>query len=176
MPQPWHTSTAVLDARVIMRHYIAAVEAIWTRLPAAVVALRPHPADDSGPVSLLRERFPRLEVDARPDVLEVLSECDLCVGGTSTAILQAGLVGTPAVLLNVTGYEWGWPLGGETSVAVARSQSELVEVLERWLETGCLPGRDDLLSALGADGGDATERLLRVLAGRAPAPTPTPVS
>jgi hypothetical protein len=160
--------TAKLDGRFPLRHYLTALRALTRCLPDATVVLRPHPSDDPAPTLQMLERFSRANVaiDLSVDVLEALSRCDLCVGVPSTATLQAALVGTPVIALNVSGFEWCWPLGATTRVPIARSEAELAGWLERWATGTQLPGREDLLAALGAgDPAAAIERLLALLDG-----------
>ena len=63
----------------------------------------------------------------------------------------------------MTGFDWPWPLGGDTAVPVANSESQLADVLKSWRGGAVLPGREDLLDGLGADNGDATARLLAMI-------------
>jgi hypothetical protein len=163
LPQPWHPGSSTLDTRVVMRHYTAALDALRASLPDAEVVVRPHPADPLAPVAKLRERHPQVQCDVRSEIGDVIRTADLCIGGTSTATLQAAIVGTPVVILNISGHEWRWPLGGATPVPVARNREELERWIERWSRGESIPGREQLLAALGVDGGDATERLLRLL-------------
>jgi hypothetical protein len=92
----------------------------------------------------------------------------------STATVQTALVGTPVIVLNVFGFDWAWPLGGDSEVPVARSADELAGWLKRWAAGETLPGREDLLGALGAGRPDPTGALLRLVAApAAPAETLT---
>ena len=163
--QSWLWSTAMMDARIIMRHYVTALEAIQRRLPRARVVLRPHPSHDLAPVEVVTKQFAALDltVDVASDIMRLLSEVDLVIGSASTAAFQAALVGTPVIMLATADFDWNWPLGGATSVPVARSADELVAHLDGWAREGTAPGADDLLAAIGADGGDGPGRLLRVL-------------
>lgn len=158
-------STALFDDRFPMRHYLAATEAIAQALPGASVLLRPHPSESRVIVSSVAERCPGVDVslDTSPDVNAAVAGADLCIGTPSTVSFQAALAGTPVVVLNVSGYEWGWPLGGRTRVPIAHSAQELAEHLGRWRANGGTPGREELLEALGAGGGDASARLLELL-------------
>ena len=62
------------------------------------------------------------------------------------------------------GFEWRWPLGADTTVPVARDGAQLRAWLERWAAGEALPGREDMLAALGADiAGDPVERMLAIL-------------
>ena len=166
-------TTSVLDDRITMRSYVVAIEAIARRFPDAEVVLRPNPRQDSSAFAYLQQRFPDVRLVQRSggDIVEVHSDVDLTIGGASTSTFQAALAGTPAILLNLTGTAWPYPLGGEaTAVPVARSAAELDAALAAWADDGVLGGRDDLLQALGVDGGDAVQRLLGILDGRPPAP------
>lgn len=159
---------ALLHGRIEMLQYLTAIDAIAARAPNATVVLRPHP--ERGRVvaerAVAKRSKIKVEVDSSSPILELLSECDLCIGTASAASLQAALVGTPVIALNMSGYEWLWPLGGGTSVPVARSEDELAGWLTRWLAGEPMPGRDDLTRALGAHGEDASERMLEVIASR----------
>jgi hypothetical protein len=157
--------TARIDARFGMRHYRTVATAVGNRLPGAALVLRPHPADDLAPVLELMRRCPGVDaqVDTTTAIVDLLGEADLCIGVPSTAAFQAALVGTPVIVSNVSGFEWEWPLGEATTVPVARSEAELVEWLDRWLGGAPLAGREELLRALGANGADATDRLVRIL-------------
>ena len=163
LPQPWHPSTAALDGRVWMRHCVTAIETVRDAVPDAEIVLRPHPSDPANLAPHLADRFPGLIADSRTPILELLAGCDLCVGGTSTATLQAALVGTPVIFLDVSGQSWNWPFGGDTPVPIAQSAAELADWLTRWRSKGELPGSEALLSALGADRPDPTARLLTLL-------------
>ncbi len=158
-------ATSMFDDRYSMRHYLAAIEAISAALPGARVLLRPHPAEGRVIVQTVADRFPGVDVsvDTAADVNEAVAGVDLCIGTSSTISFQAALAGTPVVVLNVAGYEWGWPLGGRTRVPVAHSAAELAERLEAWRANGGTMGREELLEALGAGQGDAASRLLALL-------------
>jgi hypothetical protein len=160
--------TATVDGRIVMRHYEGALAAIVERLPDATVILRPHPSQGAAPIAALRARFPalRLAADGAGAIHAFLAAGDVCIGGMSAATLEAALVGTPVIVLNLTGFDWRWPLGGDTRVPVARSVSELAEWLAQLRSRGTLPGREDLLQALGANGGDPTQRLLDAIEGQ----------
>jgi ADP-heptose:LPS heptosyltransferase len=155
---------ARIDGRIWMRQYETAIRAVRERIPEAQIVLRPHPSEGLGAARVVTERFPgELEIDGASPILDYLESCDLCIGGVTAATLQAALVGTPVIALNLTGFDWRWPLGGETTVPIARSPEELGDALDRWRAEGVLPGREALLDALGADGGDGPGRFLAVL-------------
>jgi hypothetical protein len=168
MAQSWELGSMLIDPRDVMRHYLTAVGAIRHTLPGALITLRPHPTDDLGPARELCRRFPDLRIDVATDLVTLLRDCDVCIGGPSTGTLQAALVGAPAILLNVTGRDWYWPLGGNTTVPIARSEPELSGWLKSWARGEALPGREDLLAGLGAGGQDSSERLLARLQGLRP--------
>ena len=150
-----------------MEQYVTAIRALQRCVPKATVILRPHPSQGLSPISVLRARFPQvdMEVDVQSDIMEVLEASDLCVGATSAATFQAAIAGTPVIVLNLADFEWSWPLGEGTTVPVARNEDELAAWIDRWRAGEALPGREDLLAGLGVDGGDPTERLLEVLDG-----------
>ncbi|MDP2712946.1 MAG: hypothetical protein Q8O56_17180, partial [Solirubrobacteraceae bacterium] len=167
--QPTLSGTLLDDPRITMRQYDVAVRAVLDRCPSATLVLRPHPAEGPDAAAAIVARFRALdfEIDRATPIADALAACDLCIGTITTATLQAALVGTPVVALNLTRFEWRWPLGGDTTVPVARDQRQLADWLARWEAGGPLPGRDDLLGALGAsvEGADPTASILAVVAG-----------
>jgi len=162
-------STCVLDERITMRSYDTALKAIFARFPDASVCLRPHPSQDREAFPVLRSRFPDrdLREETAMDIIDLLRGVDLCIAGASTATLQGALTGTSVIALNLSGSEWPFPLGGDSAVPVARSAEELDSSLEEWQRRAALPGREDLLKGLGADGSDGAARVLSVLDGGA---------
>jgi hypothetical protein len=158
----------LIDRRIEMRHYLTAIDAILARAPSARIVLRPHPERGRGAALAAAERREgaNVEIDAGSPIMELLADCDVCIGTASAATLQAALVGTPVIALNLNAYDWLWPLGGGTRVPLARSGAELTEWLGRWLGGERLPGQEELLEGLGANGGDASARMLDVLAAR----------
>ena len=159
------TQTSLFDDRFAMRHYDTAVRAIAAALPGARVALRPHPSESISAVNAFAEHVHgvAIEVDRSGDIEAALDRSDLCIGTPSTATFQAAIAGTPVVVLNVSGYDWCWPLGGVTTVPIAHGDEELADWIRQWAAGNDLPGREDLLRAIGADGGNATDRLLKLL-------------
>ena len=170
--QNGHPYTSRFDERVVVRHYVAALAALEATLPEAEVVLRPHPSQDLAPVRAVLGRYPRLRgsVDSASDLHELVGSADLCVGSLSTSTLQAALTGTTVAVLNVTGFDWTWPLGGETPVPIARDAEELAAVVRRWQTQGSLPGQDALVEALGADRPGAVDRLARLVTAAAGRP------
>lgn len=166
--------TTTMDARLRLRHYCGAVHAVLARHPRAHVVLRPHPSDEPMLPADVVARFEGSDVtvDDGTDILTLLEDSDLCVGASSTATFQAALVGTPVVVLNLSGFEWEWPLDEASDVPVAHTERELGEWIDVWADGGVLPSRDDLLDALGAHGEDACGRVVELLARNgSPAPT-----
>ncbi|MFL5886788.1 MAG: hypothetical protein ACJ77M_17090 [Thermoleophilaceae bacterium] len=164
--------TVTIDARLLMRHYCIAMRAVLDRFPGARVVLRPHPAIPPEPLAAVIERFPGADVtiDKASDILELLRSSDLCIGSSSTATFQTALAGTPVVVLNACGFEWWWPLDGSSGVAVAHSEEELARWIATWADGEVLPGREELLDALGAGPGDAVGRALELLTRTRPTP------
>lgn len=168
--QNGHIFTSMFDDRVALRHFDMALRTLAEALPGARVVLRPHPTQDLAPARAALRRFPALEVELDPvtPILDLLAGADLCVGSLSAATMQAAIVGTPVIVLNITGFEWVWPLGADTPVPVARSEDELRGALERWRTSDELPGRVELLEGLGADRDDGVERLFELTTRRLP--------
>jgi len=168
LAQPAPYGVGLAGPRIAMRQYAAAVGVLLAHRPHARIVLRPHPSAARREAELeLAARFPgaTFEIDGSSAILDLLARCDLCIGTITTATLQAALVGTPVVALNLMGFEWRWPLGGETTVPVAHDERDLRTWLDRWSSGSPLPGREDLLRALGAstDGDDPTDRMLAIL-------------
>jgi hypothetical protein len=174
LAQPALPDVGLTSPRIAMRQYDTAVGVLAERCPDARIVLRPHPSGGRQAEDELAARFPRasIEIDSGSSILDVLAGCDLCIGTITTATLQAALVGTPVVALNLMGWEWRWPLGATTTVPVAHDAAALATWLDRWRDGPPLPGREDLLAALGARAGgdDPTGRMLAILDGAAPAP------
>src|SRR5688572_5505062 len=99
-------TTATLDERITMRSYEAALTAIARRFPDATVVLRPHPVEDPATGPEVVRRFPHLDVQiqAGGDILDFHRDVGLCISGATAATLQAALVGTPVVVLNLSGW------------------------------------------------------------------------
>jgi hypothetical protein len=159
--------TSVIDERMEMRHYAAAIRAALIAAPDAAIVLRPHPSHPRATAEKVQRMFAEasIAVDTDTDTRELLARTDICVGTYSTMTLQAALAGGAVVILNLTGREWGWPLGGETPVPIARSVEELATWFERLIQDPTLrPGEDALRAALGDTQGNVSERLLGVIA------------
>jgi hypothetical protein len=165
VPEPERITTLV-PSRAAGDYSVAAVRAILRRFPKAEVTLRPHPASGMESIHAARMSFPDADIaiDKSSDIVELLRKHDVCIGSKSTATYQAALEGCSVVVLNLTGSEWKWPLGGDTPVPVARSEEELETALVRVVADGDAPGRDALLLALGDPDGDTSGRLLGLVA------------
>ncbi len=162
----WRVST-LRDGRIMQQHYLAAIEGSAKAVPEPLIVLRPHPSFAAGAAEAICERYPhlRIEVDRTTTILELLARSDVCIGTYSTASLQAALVDTPTVVLNLGGTDFPWPLGGKTTVPVAHSRDELASILERLVAgEGGQGGREELLAALGVVPGDAIERVHELIA------------
>ncbi len=170
--------TASMDDRCGVRHYVTALRAIAAAVPGAIAVLRPHPADDPAIIEAVRTAVPApsFVVDAITPILALLHGADLCVGVPSTAVLEAAVGATPVMALNLTGIEWAWPIGPDGPVPVARTGSELEDLLAGWAAGGPVPGRPELLEILGLRSGgeqDGPRALLALAAGRRPAVRPS---
>ncbi len=167
LAQPALPDVGLTSPRIAMRQFTTAIEVLRERCPHTQIVLRPHPSGGQQAEDALAARFPdtSFEIDRTSPIRDVLAGCDLCIGTITAATLQAALVGTPVIALNLMGFAWSWPLGGDSTVPVAHDAAELAAWLERWAAGTPLPGREELLSALGADaaGGDPTERILAIL-------------
>jgi hypothetical protein len=143
-----------IDDRVSMRHVSAALHALAAARPGTTVTIRPHPAEHEPEIfGAAASRYPELEVrvDTGSSIDELLATGDLVVGAVSTATLQAAAAGVPVIFLNVSGSEAPWPFDGSTEVPSASSAQELTDEIPRVLSSEGVPGRRDLLEALGVD-------------------------
>jgi hypothetical protein len=102
--------------------------------------LRPHPLEPS-PDAFLRLLPDSLSarVDVATPLADLLEECSRCVGGVSTATLQAGVAGLPTTFLDATRGELPGPF---------EQEGEL--------------GQEEAAEALGVTG-DATQRVLDLI-------------
>ena len=118
----------------MLDHYQQALSGLARAAPGAEVVLRPHPSQDLRPVRHVMDQAPDLKVsiDPRTPIDALMAATDLCVGSLSTATLQAATCGAAVVVLNVTDFDWRFPLGGDTPVPVARNASELATLVGTW--------------------------------------------
>jgi hypothetical protein len=154
-----------VDNRVSVRHVLAALDALSKALPGASVTIRPHPAEHEPEIFerlAAAARGLEVGVDVTSPIDDVLRTADLCVGAVSTATLEAAAAGVPVVFLNVTEKPARWPFDGSTDVPVACSSEELAEVVPRVLASGGVPGRAEMLEALGARA-DALDRVVGLI-------------
>jgi hypothetical protein len=159
--------TARMPARTASVHCATALTAVVRVLPDARVTLRPHPSHSIAGIEAARARFPdfAVDIDRSTPIVDLIRHHDICVGAQSTAVFEAALTGIPVVVLNVTSFEWNWPLGGDTPVPVARNSDQLSAILAKLTMTngGEPPGRQELLAVLGATGHDGSARLVELL-------------
>jgi hypothetical protein len=157
--------SARVDNRVSIRHLDAALRALAEARPNTVAIIRPHPSEHEPDIFVpLTSRFPRLRVvvDGESPISEVISTADLLIGAVSTATLEAAAAGVPVIFLNVTGWTAPWPFDGSTDVPLAASAEELATLIPRVLSSGDVPGRAEMLDALGVKA-DATDRVVELI-------------
>ena len=70
--------------------------------------------------------------------------------------------GVPVIFLNVTGHDAPWPFDGSTDVPMARSEEELAALIPEVLASGDVPGRAEMLGALGVKA-DAVDRVVDLI-------------
>ena len=116
------------DARVSQRFVAQALRTLEEDRPGSEVLLRPHPLEPS-PDAFLRlvpeGSSLRVQVDVRTPLDRLLAQCDACIGGVSTATLEAGVAGLRTTFLNVTGSELPEPFEREGEL----EQERLAEAL-----------------------------------------------
>jgi hypothetical protein len=154
-----------VDQRVGLRHVNSALRALATTRPGTVAIVRPHPAEHEPEIFARHAaRYPELavRVDTQSPIVELIEAADLCIGAISTATLQAGAASVPVVFLNVSGRRGPWPLDGSTDVPIASSSEELTELIPQVLSSGLVPGRTELVEALGVRA-DATDRVISLI-------------
>jgi hypothetical protein len=154
-----------VHARVAPALVETALDALQRTRPGTLALLRPHPADyDSSGYATLRERFPalRMEVDVSSPIGEVISRADLCIGGVSTATLQAALAGVPILFLNVAGVARPYPFDASGTIPTAETADELAPLITEALVGQRQPERSVIEDALGVRP-DAPERVLALL-------------
>ena len=93
------------DARVSERFVARALRAVEEQRPGSEIVLRPHPLEPS-PDAFLRlvpgSCSLGASVDTRSPLDELLERCDYCLGGVSTATLQAGVAGLRSSFIDAT--------------------------------------------------------------------------
>jgi hypothetical protein len=162
MTTPLSTGT---DVRVTAKHMRAALDGLSAAASGCEVSVRPHPLDLERDLYLrIAGDYPGVTVrlEAGGPVEQAIGAADLCVGALSTATLQSALLGTPAILLDVTGMELSWPFDGSGAFPTARCAEELASLVGSLRSGPETPGREAALEALGARPG-ATERVADVV-------------
>jgi hypothetical protein len=141
------------DARISRRSVETGLAGLAAARPGSTVVLRPHPQDPDPEAHATAAPGLQVMVDRATPIHELLASCDLCIGGVSTATLQAGALGVPVVFLDLTGMPTAWPFDGTSEVPMARDAGELVDQVRRAVAAPDVLGGDALAEALGvADG------------------------
>jgi hypothetical protein len=156
--------SAQIDGRISMAHVATALQGLAAARPGTVAIVRPHPGDqDPTSYAALAPRYPelRIELDVRTPIESLLASCDLCVGGLSTATLQACVLGVPTVFLNVIGLERPWPFTA-AELPTAIDAESLADEIATVITLPEAPGRGAALDALGVRH-DAVERVLDLI-------------
>ena len=165
MPEYASRMSTWVPARVVPDLLEAALEALERVRPGTLALVRPHPADyDPDGYAALAERFPalRVEVDVASPIDAVVERADLCIGGVSTAMLQAARVGVPIIFLNVARVARPWPFDGSGAIATAETADELAPLVTDAVAGRGQPERQVIEEALGIRA-DAPERVLALL-------------
>jgi hypothetical protein len=154
-----------VPARIVPAFVEASLQVLQSTRPGSVALVRPHPADhDPDGYEVFAAQFPglRLEVDFTSPIDAVLARADLCIGGVSTALLQAALTGVPIVFFNVARVAWPWPFDGFGAIPTAETAEELASLVSDALAGRGQPARQVVEDALGILP-DAPERVLALL-------------
>jgi hypothetical protein len=133
------------------------------------ITVRPHPALGRKDYEVLAADAGADDVDTTTPGRELLAGAAVCVGALSTMALEAALVGTPVVMLDVEGGDWPAPFDGRGDVPYARDADEAASALADALATGEVRGRETLLDALGVPVSDPVGRVVDWLDEVAPA-------
>jgi hypothetical protein len=137
------------DIRVGRRSIELGLNALALARPGSTVILRPHPSDPAADSYATNVSGLTVRVDRQSPIEELLAECDLCLGGVSTALLQAAAAGVPVVFVDVTVLPSTWPFDGTTDLPMAASVHELAVQIRRALAAPDVCGGDALSEALG---------------------------
>jgi hypothetical protein len=152
--------SARLDDRAPARHLEAAVTALRRAEPRLRITVRPHPALGRADYELLAVEAGADDVDTTTPGRSLLAGAAVCVGALSTLSLEAALVGTPVVMLDVEGGDWPAPFDGRGDVPYARDADEAAAALTDALTSGEVRGRETLLDALGVPVSDPVGRVV----------------
>jgi len=148
-----------------MSHVSTALSALKEARPGTTVTIRPHPAEHEPEIfEHLASAHPELEVyvDATSAIADLIAASDLCVAGVSTAALEAGAAGVPVIALNVTGRPARPPFDGSAGLPLATSIAELAQLVPTVLAAKEVPGRSQLLEALGVKA-NAQDRVIGLI-------------
>jgi hypothetical protein len=154
------------DARLSQRSLEVGLAAVAAARPGGTVVVRPHPLDPDPDAHARSVPGLRVLLDHSSSIDELLSTCDLCIGGMSTAMLQAAAAGVPVVFLDISGMPPAWPFDRTTEVPFARGVDELAEQLQRAIAAPDVLGGDALAEALGVRPG-ALDQLVELAVGLA---------
>jgi hypothetical protein len=147
------------------------VEALL-KVERTTVLLRPHPSEDSSEhMRLANARPERIRFGSTVDVFAALRESHLLVCQSSTVVLEAALLGIPAVTVNFTGMLDPSPYARLGLALSVSDPSRLTVVVRRLVEDAefyrarrlALQGRSALETLLGPVDGLATERTGRTI-------------
>ena len=161
---PSRLSTRI-DNRVSVQHVNAALRALAAVRPGTVVTIRPHPAEHEPEIfAAAAPRYYELDVrvDTQSSIDDLIASADLLVGAVSTATLQAAAAGVSVIFLNVSGSAAPWPFDGSTQVPIAGGAQELAGLIPGVLSSEDVPGRPELLEALGVDA-DAVDNVIALI-------------
>jgi len=159
------TISCIIGPRATSQHLEAAFAGLAAARPGTSVIVRPHPFDrERDHYRLLAARYPelRVELDATTPIGALMGRCDVCVGSTSTATLQAAASGVRTAFLNTTGVPTEWPLGEGQPFPAAGDADELAGLVAELDRSPEVPGRKAALDALGVRG-DALERVVALV-------------
>ena len=159
--QPASPFSLRADARVSRRSLEVGLAALAEARPGGTVVVRPHPQDPDPDAHARKVPGLRVLVDRTSPMGDLLGSCDLCVGGLSTAMLQAAAAGVPVVFLDITGMPTAWPFDRTGELPVAGDATELAEQVQRALAAPRVLGGDALVEALGVRPG-SLERLVEL--------------
>lgn len=160
---PARLSTSI-GGRFTMSHIATAVTALARTRPGTAVLIRPHPSDlsaDCYELLAASHASLRISIDASSPIESLLADADLCIGGLSTATLQACVLDVPTVFLDTAGIERPWPFQG-SSLPVATDVPSLAESIVSVLGSSEIAGRQAAAEALGMRP-DAIERLAELV-------------
>lgn len=126
--------------------------------------LRPHPSESRDFYGKLIEKYPNFTIDGARDVDDSIAGCGLVIGPASTALIQAILLGRPAICANFSRFEFARPFVEGSGLPVARTPEQLRALVRRALSEEGLPGDPGWMEKFtGKLDGQGTRRLLSTL-------------